>query len=158
MWSCFDFADGELEEKVFALRFSNSEVADEFKKKYEDCQGEMAQLLAGEDKPDEGGEAADAAEAASRGCAAQQPHVRLHTPAERPLKRRFPLRRCQGLRATSQRNKLRRRQAQAAWALAVERCRSGWHVRRCWQRSCCYQNLERLERVNQMLMSYSQFL
>jgi Ran-binding protein 1 len=65
VWSCFDFADGELEEKVFALRFSNSEVADEFKKKYEDCQKEMAELLAGEDKPDADGEAADAAEALS---------------------------------------------------------------------------------------------
>ena len=65
VWSCFDFAEGELEEKVFALRFSNSEVADEFKKKYEECQREMAELLAGEDKPDAGGEAADAAEALS---------------------------------------------------------------------------------------------
>lgn len=63
VFSCFDFAEGELEEKVFALRFSNSEVADEFKAKYEEHQAEMAKLLAGEDTPDEGGEAAEAAEA-----------------------------------------------------------------------------------------------
>ena len=65
VWSCYDFADGELEEKVFALRFTNSEVANEFKAKYEEHQKEMEKLLAGEDKPDEGGEAADAAEALS---------------------------------------------------------------------------------------------
>ena len=65
VWSCYDFADGELVEKVFALRFTNSEVANEFKAKYEEHQKEMEKLLAGEDKPDEGGEAADAAEALS---------------------------------------------------------------------------------------------
>jgi len=63
VFSCYDFADGELEEKVFALRFSNSEVADEFKAEYEKYQKEMESLLAGEDKPDEGGAAADVAEA-----------------------------------------------------------------------------------------------
>ena len=41
VWSCYDFADGELEEKVFALRFTNSEVANEFKSKYEEHQKEM---------------------------------------------------------------------------------------------------------------------
>lgn len=63
VFSCFDFADGALEEKVFALRFSNSDVADAFKADYEKYQGEMAQLLAGEDKPDEGGAVEDAAAA-----------------------------------------------------------------------------------------------
>ncbi|KAL3786436.1 hypothetical protein HJC23_011017 [Cyclotella cryptica] len=63
VWSCYDFAEGELEEKVFALRFANSEVAVEFKNKYEECQKEMEKLLAGEDKPDVGGEAAEVAEA-----------------------------------------------------------------------------------------------
>ena len=48
---------------VFALRFANSEKAEEFKAKYEEHQKEMEKLLAGEDKPDEGGEAADAAAA-----------------------------------------------------------------------------------------------
>eukprot|EP01082_Thalassiosira_pseudonana_P015124 g13577.t1 g13577 contig82:36545-38148(-) len=65
VWSCFDFADGELEEKVFALRFANSEVAGEFKEKYEKHQKEMQALLDGEDKPDESGEADAAAEALS---------------------------------------------------------------------------------------------
>lgn len=65
VWSCYDFAEGELEEKVFALRFANSDLAKEFKEKYEEHQKEMEKLLAGEDKPDEGGEAADAAAALS---------------------------------------------------------------------------------------------
>jgi len=65
VWSCYDFADGELEEKVFALRFANSDLAQEFKEKYEEHQKEMEKLLAGEDKSDEGGEAADAAAALS---------------------------------------------------------------------------------------------
>mmetsp|Transcript_21645 Transcript_21645/g.49008 ORF Transcript_21645/g.49008 Transcript_21645/m.49008 type:complete len:210 (+) Transcript_21645:38-667(+) len=63
VWSCYDFAEGELEEKVLALRFANSDLANEFKEKYEECQKEMEALLAGEDKPDEGGEADEAAEA-----------------------------------------------------------------------------------------------
>ena len=54
-----------MEEKVFALRFANSDIATEFKDKYEQYQKEMESLLAGEDKPDEGGEAEEAAEALS---------------------------------------------------------------------------------------------
>lgn len=65
VWSCYDFAEGELEEKVFALRFANSDVANEFKEKYEECQKEMEKVLAGEDKPDEDGKADEAAEALS---------------------------------------------------------------------------------------------
>ena len=49
VWSCYDYAEGTLEEKVFALRFANSEVAEEFKEMYQKCQREMARLLAGED-------------------------------------------------------------------------------------------------------------
>ena len=63
VWSCFDFAEGQLEEKVFALRFSNSEVANEFKEKYEECQKEMECLLKGEDSKTGGEEAEEAAEA-----------------------------------------------------------------------------------------------
>mmetsp|Transcript_15538 Transcript_15538/g.25526 ORF Transcript_15538/g.25526 Transcript_15538/m.25526 type:complete len:171 (-) Transcript_15538:243-755(-) len=65
VWSAYDFAEGELEEKVFALRFANSDVATEFKETYEKYQKEMESLLAGEDKPDESGEADEAAEALS---------------------------------------------------------------------------------------------
>lgn len=62
VWSAFDFAEGELVETVFALRFADSDVAQEFKKKFEECQAEMEKLLAGEDKPGaDGGAAADEA-------------------------------------------------------------------------------------------------
>jgi len=62
VWSAFDFAEGELVETIFALRFSDSDVANEFKKKFEECQQEMEKLLAGEDKPGaDGGKAADEA-------------------------------------------------------------------------------------------------
>jgi Ran-binding protein 1 len=60
VWSAFDFAEGDLVETVFALRFADSEIAQEFKKKFIECQGEMEKLLAGEDKPGaDGGAAAD---------------------------------------------------------------------------------------------------
>eukprot|EP00565_Helicotheca_tamesis_P009466 CAMPEP_0185723820 /NCGR_PEP_ID=MMETSP1171-20130828/528_1 /TAXON_ID=374046 /ORGANISM="Helicotheca tamensis, Strain CCMP826" /LENGTH=207 /DNA_ID=CAMNT_0028391575 /DNA_START=53 /DNA_END=676 /DNA_ORIENTATION=+ len=67
VWSAFDFSDGELEETVFALRFADSDIADDFKTKFTECQKEMEAILAGEDKPGEdGGAAADeAAEALS---------------------------------------------------------------------------------------------
>lgn len=65
VWSAFDFAEGELVETVFALRFADSDIANNFKTKFEECQKEMEKLLAGEDAA-EGGEAAgEAAEALS---------------------------------------------------------------------------------------------
>mmetsp|Transcript_7800 Transcript_7800/g.14699 ORF Transcript_7800/g.14699 Transcript_7800/m.14699 type:complete len:233 (-) Transcript_7800:69-767(-) len=60
VWSAFDFAEGELVETVFALRFPDSEIAENFKVAFENGQKEMERLLAGEDKPGEdGGAAAD---------------------------------------------------------------------------------------------------
>ena len=58
VWSAFDFAEGELMEVVFALRFTDSEVANEFKEKFEECQKEMEKLLSGEDSPGADGGAA----------------------------------------------------------------------------------------------------
>ena len=68
VWSVFDFASSELLETVFALRFPDSDIANEFNTKFTECQKEMESLLAGEDKPDaDGGAAADeAAEALSK--------------------------------------------------------------------------------------------
>jgi Ran-binding protein 1 len=65
VWSAYDFADGELVETVFAMRFADSDVANEFKKQFIACQEEMEALLAGEDKPDDDGAADQAAEALS---------------------------------------------------------------------------------------------
>lgn len=58
VWSAFDFAEGELVETVFALRFPDSEIAETFKVAFENGQKEMEKLLAGEDKPGEDGGAA----------------------------------------------------------------------------------------------------
>lgn len=65
VWSAFDFAEGELQETVFALRFGDSEIANEFKNKFQEGQKEMEKLLAGEDSPgaDGGAAANEAAEA-----------------------------------------------------------------------------------------------
>ena len=65
VWSAFDFADGELVETVFAIRFPDSDIANEFKDVFLKCQEEMEALLAGEDKPDEEGTAEEVAEALS---------------------------------------------------------------------------------------------
>ena len=65
VWSAFDFAEGELVETVFALRFADTEIANAFKDEFEKGLKEMEKLLAGEDKPGEDGGAAgdEAAEA-----------------------------------------------------------------------------------------------
>ncbi len=68
VWSAFDFAEGELVETVFALRFADTEIANTFKAEFEKGQKEMESLLAGEDKPGEdGGAAADEAAEALAG-------------------------------------------------------------------------------------------
>lgn len=67
VWSAFDFAEGELVETVFALRFPDSEIAESFKESFTAAQDEMSKVLAGEDKPgdDDGAAADEAAEALS---------------------------------------------------------------------------------------------
>jgi len=67
VWSAFDFAEGELVETVFALRFADSDIANDFKENFTESQKEMEKLLAGEDNPgeDEGAAADEAAEALS---------------------------------------------------------------------------------------------
>lgn len=68
VWCAFDFAEGELVETVFALRFADTEIADAFKEEFLKGQKEMESLLAGEDKPGEdGGAAADEAAEALAG-------------------------------------------------------------------------------------------
>jgi Ran-binding protein 1 len=62
MWSAFDFSEGELVETIFAMRFSNSDIATEFKKKFEDIQAEMKKLLEAEEEPPKDAEAEAAAD------------------------------------------------------------------------------------------------
>ena len=48
-WSAFDFTSGVLLETVFSIRFADSEIANDFKKIFEENQKEMDKILAGED-------------------------------------------------------------------------------------------------------------
>lgn len=65
VWSAFDFAEGELTETVFALRFADSEIAGKFKDCFVGCQKDMEKLLAGEDSATGAEEADEAAKALS---------------------------------------------------------------------------------------------
>merc|ERR1712176_956488 len=65
VYSAFDFAEGELIETVFALCFSDSEVANTFKEKFLECQKEMERFINGDDKEDESGDVDKAAESLS---------------------------------------------------------------------------------------------
>jgi len=65
MWSAFDFADGELVETIFALRFGNSEIANDFKAKFEECQKTMKEILDAEGDAPEDAEANAAADDAA---------------------------------------------------------------------------------------------
>lgn len=49
VWNAFDFADGELVEKTFAIRFSDAETATEFKESFTKYQAEMKLTLDGAD-------------------------------------------------------------------------------------------------------------
>jgi len=60
VWSAFDFASGDLVETVFAIRFADSDIANNFKKVFEENQKEMEKVLAGAD----GAPSAEADEAA----------------------------------------------------------------------------------------------
>ncbi len=49
VWTCFDFAECELKETTFAIRFSDVESSTEFKNAFTDAQKEMETLLSGSD-------------------------------------------------------------------------------------------------------------
>eukprot|EP00594_Rhizosolenia_setigera_P007449 CAMPEP_0178953350 /NCGR_PEP_ID=MMETSP0789-20121207/8371_1 /TAXON_ID=3005 /ORGANISM="Rhizosolenia setigera, Strain CCMP 1694" /LENGTH=200 /DNA_ID=CAMNT_0020634601 /DNA_START=123 /DNA_END=725 /DNA_ORIENTATION=+ len=63
VWSAFDFAEGELTETIFAIRFADSEIAEGFKKKFQESQEDMEKVLAGEDAGGDSTAADEAAEA-----------------------------------------------------------------------------------------------
>lgn len=45
VWHAFDFAGGELEETMFAIRFADSDIANDFKAAFEKSQAEMKELV-----------------------------------------------------------------------------------------------------------------
>ena len=53
VWRAYDFSDGvELVETMFAIRFKDSDVANEFKKEFEKCQEENKKFYEGADTAD----------------------------------------------------------------------------------------------------------
>merc|ERR1711976_477730 len=51
VWRAFDFAEGELEEKTFCIKFKTPELAQEFKEIFDKAQKDMDALMKGLDKP-----------------------------------------------------------------------------------------------------------
>lgn len=62
VWRAFDFSDGELVETMFALKFADSDIANEFKAAFEKYQEEMKDAVPGEEEEADQ-EADEAAEA-----------------------------------------------------------------------------------------------
>ncbi len=63
VWTAFDFADGELVEKTFAVKFGDAAGANEFKEKFQKGQEEMKVLMTGADAAGGSTEADEAAAA-----------------------------------------------------------------------------------------------
>lgn len=63
VWVAFDFAENELIETTFAIRFASVEIAQEFKKQFTGAQEEMKQLMAGLDAKEGKAEADEASKA-----------------------------------------------------------------------------------------------
>merc|ERR1711976_829487 len=63
VWNAFDFADGELVEKTFAVKFGDAAGATEFKEVFTKSQKDMEAIMAGADDTAGKAEADEAAEA-----------------------------------------------------------------------------------------------
>jgi Ran-binding protein 1 len=74
VWVAYDFAENELVETTFAIKFKDCELAGAFKENFEILQTEMASVLAGEDSAEGTAEADEAGAAiASLGVDAKKP-------------------------------------------------------------------------------------
>lgn len=63
VWIAFDFADNELVETTFAVRFASAEIATEFKTAFTKAQEDNKQFVEGLDSKEGGAEADEAAAA-----------------------------------------------------------------------------------------------
>lgn len=63
VWTAFDFADGELVEKTFAVKFGDAAGANEFKETFTKSQADMKVLMTGADAAEGSGDADEAAAA-----------------------------------------------------------------------------------------------
>lgn len=62
VWTAWDFAENELIDTMFAIRFKTPEIATEFKEKFTEAQQEMKKLLEGADDEEGAAEADEAAD------------------------------------------------------------------------------------------------
>ena len=62
VWTAWDFAENELVDTMFAIRFKTPEIAAEFKEKFTESQKEMEKLLEGADDEEGAAEADEAAD------------------------------------------------------------------------------------------------
>jgi len=87
VWSAFDYSSGSLEEKVFAIKFGDEEVAGEFKAKFDAGQASMSTLLSGGDAAEstEANEAADALASLSTKDESEKEVDAQEKPTEEPV-------------------------------------------------------------------------
>ncbi|TFJ82274.1 hypothetical protein NSK_006394 [Nannochloropsis salina CCMP1776] len=64
VWTAYDYAEGDLQEEVFALKFGKPQDAEEFKAAFEEAKKAMKAFVAVEDEPEKEGDAEAAGEAA----------------------------------------------------------------------------------------------
>ncbi len=64
VWTAYDYAEGDLREEVFALKFGKPQDAEEFKAAFGDAKKEMRAFVAVEEEPEKEGDAAAAGDAA----------------------------------------------------------------------------------------------
>jgi Ran-binding protein 1 len=55
IWTCLNFEDGETKEEFFAVRFKEEDIANAFKKAYDEARAENGKVLKGEDAEDTSG-------------------------------------------------------------------------------------------------------
>ena len=64
VWTAYDYAEGDLREEVFALKFGKPQDAEEFKAAFDEAKKEMRAFVAVEEEPEKEGDAAAAGDAA----------------------------------------------------------------------------------------------
>eukprot|EP00245_Coleochaete_scutata_P014225 TRINITY_DN6000_c0_g1_i1.p1 TRINITY_DN6000_c0_g1~~TRINITY_DN6000_c0_g1_i1.p1 ORF type:complete len:232 (-),score=82.00 TRINITY_DN6000_c0_g1_i1:761-1456(-) len=80
VWHATDFADGELKEELFAMRFGSIETAQKFKTAYEEAQDKMSEVLG--TQSEEAAEAADSAADLLGGLKVQEDYFAAPKPDE----------------------------------------------------------------------------
>eukprot|EP00624_Nannochloropsis_granulata_P002848 evm.model.NODE_24622_length_62854_cov_30.334282.3 len=64
VWTAYDYAEGDLQEEVFALKFGKPQDAEEFKAAFDEAKKAMRAFVAVDEEPEKEGDAGAAEEAA----------------------------------------------------------------------------------------------